>query len=204
MGGAAPGAGASPARAAEAAEMLAVIKRGAARTKAIVQALHNYSRGEETIEREVSLARSVDDCLDLLRHRLRHIQVSRAVEPGARLLGLPGQIDQVLMNLVTNAAQALGEGGGRIEVGARTRADGVELWVQDDGPGIPEDVRPRIFDPFFTTKDVGEGSGLGLSIVHGIVDRHGGRIDVESAPGRGTTFRILFPSARAVSRAAGG
>jgi signal transduction histidine kinase len=118
----------------------------------------------------------------------------KEVEPGARIMGLPGQIDQVLMNLITNAAQALGERGGTIRVGARERADGMEVWVADDGPGIPPEVLPRIFDPFFTTKDVGEGSGLGLSIVHGIVDRHGGKIDVESGPGKGTRFRMLFPA----------
>ena len=120
----------------------------------------------------------------------------KEVEPGARITGFPGQIDQVLVNLLTNAAQALGPAGGTIRVGARERADGVEMYVADDGPGIPPEVLPRIFDPFFTTKDVGEGSGLGLSIVHGIVDRHGGRIDVESAPGKGTTFRVLFPTRR--------
>jgi signal transduction histidine kinase len=174
-------------------EMLGVIQRGAARTKAIVQALHNYSRGEESATREVQLARSIDDSLDLLRHPLRQVQVIKEVEPGARIVGFPGQIDQVLINLLSNAAQAMGPKGGTIRVGARERADGVELYVSDDGPGIPPEVLPRIFDPFFTTKDVGEGSGLGLSIVHGIVDRHGGRIDVDSKPGQGTTFRILFP-----------
>jgi two-component system, NtrC family, sensor kinase len=174
-------------------EMLAVIQRGAARTKAIVQALHNYSRGEEAATREVDLGRSIDDSLDLLRHPLRNVRVIKEVEPRARVTGFPGQIDQVLVNLLTNAAQAMGPRGGTIRVGARERADGVEMYVTDDGPGIPPDVLPRIFDPFFTTKDVGEGSGLGLSIVHGIVDRHGGRIDVESTPGQGTTFRVLFP-----------
>jgi two-component system, NtrC family, sensor kinase len=184
-------------------EMLAVMKRGATRTKAIVQALHNYSRGDDSGQRDVVLARSIDDSLDLLRHRLRNVQVVKEVEPGVRMIGLPGQIDQVLMNLITNAAQALGDKGGTIRVGARERADGIEVWVTDDGPGIPPDVLPRIFDPFFTTKDVGEGSGLGLSIVHGIVDRHGGKIDVESAPGKGTRFRMLFPPPSAARTRAG-
>jgi signal transduction histidine kinase len=174
-------------------EMLAVVKRGAARTKAIVQALHNYSRGDDSAPREVNLERSLDDSLDLLRHRLREVTIVKEVEPGARIMGLPGQIDQVIMNLVTNAAQAIGPRGGTMKIGARLRVDGVELYVSDDGPGIPPEIRARIFDPFFTTKDVGEGSGLGLSIVHGIIERHGGRIEVESEVGKGTTFRMLFP-----------
>src|SRR5688572_19457771 len=128
--------------------MLTVMQRGAARTKAIVQALHNYSRGDEAVQREVNLARSVDDSLDLLRHRLRNVQVNKQVDPAARILGLPGQIDQVLMNLITNAAQALGEAGGTIRVAVEVRGNQVVVAVQDDGPGIPPEVLPRIFDPF--------------------------------------------------------
>jgi signal transduction histidine kinase len=129
----------------------------------------------------------------LLQHRLRHVQVVKDVDPEVRIRGFPGQIDQVLMNLLTNAAQAMGERGGTIRIGAQSRDAHVLLTVSDDGPGIPADVLPRIFDPFFTTKDVGEGSGLGLSIVHGIVERHGGQIDVHSEPGQGTIFTISFP-----------
>jgi hypothetical protein len=172
--------------AAEASEILAVVQRGAARTKSIVQALHGYARGDETVEREVSLARSVEDTLGLLQHRLRHVQIVKDVDPEARIRGFPGQIDQV-------AAQAIGDRGGTIRVSAQCRDARVLLTVSDDGPGIPADVVPRIFDPFFTTKDVGEGSGLGLSIVHGIIERHGGQIDVDSKPGQGTTFTISFP-----------
>jgi two-component system, NtrC family, sensor kinase len=186
---------AASAAAADAKEMLRVVQRGAARTKAIVQALHNYSRGDEETPRELSLSRSIDDTLDLLRHRLRNVRVEKAIDPELRLHGFPGQIDQVFMNLISNAAQAVGtrDSGGTIRIAAQKKADDVEITVADDGPGIPADVIPKIFDPFFTTKDVGEGSGLGLSIVHGIVDRHGGRIMVESQVGAGTTFRIVIP-----------
>ena len=104
------------------------------------------------------------------------------------------------MNLVTNAAQAIGSrtGGGTIRIWAGGGADGqtsetIDLTVSDDGPGIPPELLPRIFDPFFTTKDVGEGSGLGLSIVHGIIERHGGKITVDSVVGSGTTFTIHLP-----------
>jgi signal transduction histidine kinase len=182
----------------EAEEMLAVIQRGATRSKAIVQALHNYSRGDDEQPREVNLARSVDDTLDLLRHRLKDVRIEKEVDPGLRVVGFAGQIDQVIMNLVTNAAQAIGPrpGGGtvRIKAAADPEAEGtVVITVADDGPGIPAELLPRIFDPFFTTKDVGEGSGLGLSIVHGIIERHGGRISVDSHPGAGAVFTVRLP-----------
>ena len=186
----------------DAEEMLGVIQRGATRSKAIVQALHNYSRGDDEQPRDVNLSRSVDDTLDLLRHRLKNVRVEKDVDAGLRITGFAGQIDQVLMNLVTNAAQAIGdrEGGGRIQIAAHGDEERVAITVVDDGPGIPTEQLPRIFDPFFTTKDVGEGSGLGLSIVHGIIERHGGKISVESAVGKGTTFTIWLP--RRVSSAA--
>ena len=188
------GEGGPPAEIAkEAEEILAVVQRGAARTKAIVQALHGYARGDESVQREVNLARSVDETLGLLQHRLRGVKVVKEVEPNATIRGFPGQVDQVLMNLLTNAAQAIGDREGTIRVTAQNQDARVLLTVADDGPGIPKDVLPHIFDPFFTTKDVGEGSGLGLSIVHGIIERHGGHIDVESEPGRGTQFAISFP-----------
>jgi signal transduction histidine kinase len=181
----------------EAEEMLRVVERGAARSKAIVQALHNYSRGDEETPRELNLARSVDDTLDLLRHRLTNVRVEKEIETGLRVRGFAGQIDQVFMNLITNAAQAIGarERGGTIRVAVARAGDDVEISIADDGPGIPPEVIPRIFDPFFTTKDVGEGSGLGLSIVHGIIERHGGKIRVDSRVGEGTTFRITLPAA---------
>jgi signal transduction histidine kinase len=190
----AAGEGGSPVEIAkEAEEILAVVQRGATRTKAIVQALHGYARGDDTVQREVNLARSVDETLGLLQHRLRNVKVVKDVEPMARILGFPGQVDQVLMNLLTNAAQAIGEKGGTIRVTATNQDAHVLLTVADDGSGIPKHVLPHIFDPFFTTKDVGEGSGLGLSIVHGIIERHGGHIDVESELGQGTKFSISFP-----------
>ncbi len=185
--------GAAATLAQEAEEVLAVVQRGAARTKAIVQALHGYARGDDSVQREVCLARSVEDTLGLLQHRLRKVKVVKAVGPDVRIMGFPGQVDQVLMNLLTNAAQAMGDRGGTIEIAASNRDDSVLLTVADEGPGIPQEILPRIFDPFFTTKDVGEGSGLGLSIVHGIVERHGGHIDVDSQLGQGTKFSISFP-----------
>lgn len=117
-----------------------------------------------------------------------------------------GQIEQVIMNLVVNARDTMPQGG-RIDITTRNvpacdlspaslAAPGfVELAVKDSGHGMTDDVKARIFDPFFTTKDQGKGTGLGLAVVHGIVTQSGGRIDVETRPGLGTTFRVLLPSA---------
>lgn len=103
-----------------------------------------------------------------------------------------GQIRQVLINLVVNAIQAMPEGG-RLTLATCVNGNMIELSVADTGEGIPADVLPRLFDPFFTTKDVNQGTGLGLSVVDGIVSGHGGRIDVESQPGRGACIRVYLP-----------
>jgi len=184
----------------EALEILAVVQRGSARTKAIVQALHGYARGDDKTQREVNISRSVEETLGLLAHRLRNVKVERTVPPDVRILGFPGQLDQVLMNLLINAAQAMGDKGGTIRVVAENLDTQVLLSIEDDGAGIPPEILNHIFDPFFTTKDVGEGSGLGLSIVHGIIERHGGKIDVQSEVGKGTKFSISFPLPPAKSR----
>src|SRR6185295_15778628 len=106
---------------------------------------------------------------------------------------LPSQINQVVMNLVVNAAHAMGPARGVVTI--RTGAEGDMVWfsVEDTGSGIAPDVLPRIFDPFFTTKPVGQGTGLGLSLSYGIVQKHHGRIEVKSELGKGTTFRVSLP-----------
>jgi two-component system, NtrC family, sensor kinase len=194
---AAGGADKQPALA-EVHDMIRVIQRGANRTKEIVQALHNYSRGDDDRQTDVDLERALDDSLDLLRHQLRHgITVEKRYGGVGRIRAHAGPLNQVFMNLLTNAAQAISAAKetGTIEITTTRKPDQIEVTIHDDGPGIPPDVLPRIFDPFFTTKDVGKGSGLGLSIVHGIVERHGGRIDVDSSAEKGTTFVVSLPAA---------
>jgi two-component system, cell cycle sensor histidine kinase and response regulator CckA len=114
----------------------------------------------------------------------------------------PSQLQQIIVNLVTNARQAIEDGLGMITVGVASvrgrpsRSDGcglVRLSVADTGCGMAAETRDRIFEPFFTTKDVGEGTGLGLSVVHGIVTDHGGWIEVSSQQGHGTEFTVFFP-----------
>jgi len=105
------------------------------------------------------------------------------------------QLKQVLVNLVVNAVQAMPEGG-TLTVGTRAADAAVVLWVADTGTGIPDEILGKIFLPFFSTKDVTEGTGLGLSVVHGIITAHGGSIDVQSRPGQGTRFEICLPAVR--------
>ena len=99
------------------------------------------------------------------------------------------------MNLLMNACDVLEDGGhgGLITIRARPTEEGVRIEFEDSGPGIPAEVQRRIFDPFFTTKEVGRGTGLGLSLSHGIIERHGGRIQIVSDPGEGAVFQIDLP-----------
>ncbi len=176
-------------------DMVRVVQRGAHRTKAIVQALHNYSRTDDEKLVDFDLNRSLDDSLELLRHLLKgNITVTKGYGEVGKVSGHAGQINQVFMNLLTNAIQALaGRDDATITIATRVVGGMVEVRIGDSGPGIPPDVVPRIFDPFFTTKDVGEGTGLGLAIVHELVEHHGGSIEVETQVGKGTTFTVTLP-----------
>jgi signal transduction histidine kinase len=176
-------------------DMVRVVQRGAQRTKAIVSALHNYSRTDDESVVDFDVNRSLDDSLELLRHLLKqNITVHKHYGEVGRVRGHAGQVNQVFMNLMTNAAQALaGRDAATISITTKGDSEGVTVAISDDGPGIPPHVLPRIWDPFFTTKDVGEGTGLGLSIVHELVHRHGGTIDVDTKLGEGTTFTVKLP-----------
>lgn len=117
------------------------------------------------------------------------------VQPLPAIVGIPGQLTQVFVNLFTNAAHAMGERGGLLRVAVRPADSGASLRidVSDSGDGIPAEAMPQIFEPFFTTKTDGRGTGLGLSIVRGILDAHGGTIQVSSALGQGTSFTLTLP-----------
>lgn len=176
-------------------DMVKVVQRGAQRTKAIVRALHNYSRTDDERVVDFDINRALDDSLELLRHLLKqNVTVVKSYGDTGRVRGHAGQINQVFLNLLTNSAQALaGRDQATITIATRGNADSVEVTISDNGPGIPEVVLPRIWDPFFTTKDVGEGTGLGLSIVHELVERHGGTIEVDTHMGQGTAFTVTLP-----------
>jgi signal transduction histidine kinase len=178
----------------EADDLVGVIGRGAQRAAAIVKDLRTFSRLDEASRKPVDLHDGLDVSIRLLEHRWRdRVTVHRDYGDLPLVECDAGQINQALVNILANAFDAIPERG---NVWVSTRADDtdVTITIRDDGAGIPDDVRARIFDPFFTTKDVGAGTGLGLSITHGIVAAHGGRIEVESAPGAGTAFRVVLPT----------
>jgi len=180
------------------AECLTLIEREAGRCKEILDAFLRFSRRQTTELSPTDLNQVVQEGLGILAHQLQTQQVLLHRDLAADLPPVmvnANQIQQVLVNLVLNAQQAMGPGG---EVRVWTRADGdvVELAVADRGPGIPRAIRPRIFEPFFTTKPRGQGTGLGLSVSYGIVRDHRGEIRVDSAEGRGATFRVRLPIAR--------
>jgi PAS domain S-box-containing protein len=121
-------------------------------------------------------------------------RLERRLETVPVIFGQRESLVQVFVNLITNAAHALQEGGGLVRLSLTRDGGHVAARVRDDGPGMEPDVKRRIFEPFFTTKRDGTGTGLGLSIVQGIVSRHGGAISVESEPGEGTTFMVVLPT----------
>ena len=141
------------------------------------------------------IGRSIEYCDHLITERgvVVSVDLSDALGP---MLGVAGQLQQVLVNLITNACQAMPEGAGNLRFSAQPSDDGadVQIRVTDNGFGIAPDHLERIFEPFFTTKGEGHGTGLGLSIVRNIVELHNGRIEIESQLGSGTTFVLTFPS----------
>jgi two-component system, NtrC family, sensor kinase len=174
-------------------------RQGVKRVADIVQNLRGFARLDQAAVERVDLHDAITSSLEMIRGRLgrRHIVVEQQFGDVPRVLCAPAQVNQVFLNLLVNALQAIeatSKGGGRIEIRTRAVGDEAIVEVADDGCGIPAELLPRIFDPFFTTKVVGEGTGLGLSISHGIVSDHGGRIEVESTPGQGSRFRVILPA----------
>jgi signal transduction histidine kinase len=170
-------------------------KDGISRVGKIVKDLKDFSRVDSSEEWQwANLLQGIDSTLNIVANELKYkadVIKEYAVLPDIQCL--PSQINQVIMNLVVNAAQAMGPERGTLTL--RTGAQAEEVWceVTDTGSGIPPETLQKIFDPFFTTKPVGQGTGLGLSLSYGIVKKHGGVITVSSVLGAGTTFRVTLP-----------
>ena len=180
-------------------EYLEIIDREVERCSKIVDGLLDFSRPKGQAKVELSADALVDETLFLLKHhqRFKRMTVDRELEPDLpRILGNKEQLIQALMALLLNAVDAM-EQTGRLTVRATRgqRGDEVVVEVEDTGIGIPREDQSKIFEPFYTTKQPGRGTGLGLSICYGIVEDHRGRIEVDSLPGRGATFRVHLPVA---------
>lgn len=170
----------------------------------LVKQILSFSRMEEGQFKPLRLNQLIRDGLQMLHSTTpANIVIDEQLpQECPTMLGDPTQINQILLNLCTNAIQAMTPQGGTLTVQVTSeplrshqQRDSSTVWliVTDTGPGIPDHLMERIFDPFFTTKEDGSGTGLGLSVVHGIVDKHGGEISVESRINQGTTFTIGFP-----------
>lgn len=189
-------------------ENLESLRAAAERARDLVRQILTFSRRGEKALTPFRLA-------DVAKEAVRHfaagappsIQTIQRLDAVGAILGDPSQIHQVVLNLCANGAHAMGEAGGRLEVELKAASkevgggettelppgDYLCLSIRDSGHGIPDDIMERIFDPFFTTKPAGKGTGMGLAVVHGIVQSHGGAMTVESQTGRGSTFTVWLP-----------
>lgn len=193
-------------------ESLVEIEKAGRRARDLVRQILTFSRNEPVHRTSVPLSDVLYDTERLLRVTLPpaielHLRIDSAVPP---ILADPTQVEQALLNLCTNAIHAIGEQRGTVVVeaalapydqrlcdrlGLVPSTSYVAIGVHDSGPGIPEATLPRIFEPFFTTKLVGQGTGLGLAVVHGVMRTHQGAVDVHSAPSQGSRFTLYFPVA---------
>jgi two-component system NtrC family sensor kinase len=173
---------------------------GTTRVRQIVQDLRDFSRTGEIAMEWVDLHAGLESTLNVVSNEIKYkAEIVRDYGSLPRVECRPSQINQVFMNLLVNAAQAIPQKG-KITLKSGTADDKVWISVSDTGSGIPPDIMARIFDPFFTTKPVDKGTGLGLSVSYGIIEKHGGRIEVASQPGEGTRFTVWLPVRQAEAK----
>ena len=189
------------------------VLKASSRAKELVRQILTFSRRADREQRTLLADQVIAEALRLMEASLpKDVEITASMQAqGCAILADPSQIHQIVMNLCTNAAQAMKDGGGMgvrtqvVRLGDDSTAQAhrlppgqyLSLTVEDTGPGIAPDVLGRIFDPFFTTKDSGEGTGLGLAVVHGIVSSLGGTVFAQSEPGSGARFTVLLPMAQA-------
>ena len=178
-----------------------MLHRASQRVARIAASLRSFARHSPGDRVPLDLNAVVDESLQLMQKPLAadNVQIVASLDRGlAPILGDATTLHQVLMNLLTNAREAMPTGGQvRIETGPAERSGWIRLLIADSGPGIPAEEVSKIFDPFFTTKRT--GTGLGLSVTYGIIQEHGGTVDVQSRPGAGTTFILSFPTTSAAA-----
>jgi two-component system NtrC family sensor kinase len=179
---------------------VAMIHKSALRCQKIVQSLLSFARRHQPERKLASLNELVAGVLEIFQYQMRtsNIEVVTRLAPDLpSVLVDPHQVQQVFINIVNNARQAIEahRPSGWIRISSERQGDRVRVIFQDNGPGIPETNLSKVFDPFFTTKEVGKGTGLGLSLCYGIIHQHGGTISVRSKTGEGATFMVELPLA---------
>jgi len=186
----------TPATLANLQGVLTRTQEGVRRIQGIVKDLRDFARSSHGDWYQADLTAGIESTLTLLRLKAdnKTVRIDCDLAPLPLTCCQPAKINQVVLNLVSNAIDACAEGG-RIVVRCRASGSNVKIEVEDNGCGMDAATREKIFDPFFTTKPPGMGTGLGLSISHTIVNEHGGRIEVESTPGQGSLFRVILPLA---------
>lgn len=165
------------------------------RCKEITQKLLSFARRTDSRVQDVDLNELIEEIVSISSQRAKYSNVTMRVDlqPLPAVRASQTEMQQVFLNLINNALDAMEKKGGALNISSRLSGDRIIIEVADNGPGIPESILNRIFDPFFTTKPVGKGTGLGLSICYGIIQNYGGEITVKSTVGRGTTFLIKIP-----------
>jgi two-component system, NtrC family, sensor kinase len=170
---------------------------GLERIRRIVSGLKRFSRQDTNDARDANINDELLNTLELLRNELKYnCRIETELKPIRNIKCFPNELSQVFVNLLMNAAQAMPEKGGVIHVETFENLDSVVVRFKDSGLGMSPEVMEKVFQPFFTTKAVGKGTGLGLAISFGIIERHGGRIRVESEEGKGSVFTVTIPFER--------
>ncbi len=167
--------------------------QGLEHVKNIAQDLRHFSRIDDQEKSWADINEGLKTTLRILQHEIKQgVHVEQNFSEIPKIFGFPGQLNQVFMNLILNALQAM-EGSGTIRIETHAIEGNLVVRISDDGPGMSEATLLHLFTPFFTTKEVGQGTGLGLSISYNIIQKHGGQIYVESQLGKGTKFTITLP-----------
>ncbi len=187
-----PADGAAAPVLAKALDRLNSMRIGLQRIQSLVLNLRKFSRLDEADHQRLDVADAIETVLALLAPKLGGIEVRRRFEARGGLDGSPALLNQVVMNLVANAADALA-GAGVIEVSTADDEHSYRMVIDDSGPGVPPELRDRIFEPFFTTKAIGDGTGLGLAIAYSVVKAHDGEITVGDSPLGGARFTLTLP-----------
>lgn len=178
--------------------LLEGIEEGAGRTAEIVHSLRTFSRTDELVLKSIDINKAILTTLVLLRSTIPYgIEIKPLLDKLPLLNCYPGKINQVLVNLINNSIQAIKakpvHNNEHILITTKDYPENITIEITDTGIGMTDEIKQHIFEPFYTTKDIGEGTGLGLSIVFGIIEKHHGAIDVKSASGKGTTFKVILP-----------